>query len=167
MICTSPCDWSSPLTRRKTTAMCHEIPLFPNQSCWDSRYNWGRNFMAQSFTIRTVFSFSRFKTSSRHWSCLTDCSWWLFHDWMAWVADSQRHKASSLSSSSEKRVSCTALPISFRTDSKASHWSHCWLCWWSHLRVKQFSVGSLREYTLQWSATVDWDSICTYIKKWK
>ena len=123
-------DWSSPLFLRKTTEMCQEIPLFPNQSCWDSLYR--RNFMAQSLTISTVLSFSSWRTSILDLSCCTDRNWWAFHAWIDRFADSYRKRISSLSSSLRNSASCAASPTSCREPLRAWHWSHSSLCLWSH-----------------------------------
>ena len=92
------CHCSSSSFLLYTTDMCHDNPRLPNQSVWDSRYLWGRNFIAQSLTIKTV-SWSRASIASkRAWSWWADLSRWHFHDWMASTEALTKNRASSLSS---------------------------------------------------------------------
>ena len=50
------------------TVMCQLMPRFPNQSFWDSRYFFSKNFIAQSRTSGADVGFRLSRTSNRAWS---------------------------------------------------------------------------------------------------
>lgn len=151
--CTNPCHCRTPSTRRYTTDMCQDIPRLPNQSACDSRYLCGKNFIAQSFTMKTV-SWSRASmTSRRAWSWCADRNKWHFHDWMASVAWLVRYTASSLSSSVWNGALATASEMAASVEFRLSHCLHASSCLWSHCCRRSGLVQSLRANTLQWLAT--------------
>ena len=80
------------------TLICQEIPLLANQSACDSRYLWGKNFIAQSWVIEMELSSSSSKTSARALSCCTDLSKCAFHASKEWTACLYTYSTSSRSS---------------------------------------------------------------------
>ena len=150
-----PCHWSSPSTHWYTTEMCHDRPRFPNQSVCDSLYLWGKNFIAQSLTIKTASGSRVSMISKRAWSWWADLSKWHIHDLIERVEEFARYLASSLSSSVANEASLTASMMLFRVECRLSHCSHISSWLWSHCCCRSGSVVSLRAKTLQWLATGD------------
>ena len=142
------------------------MPLFPNQSVWVSRYFSGKNFIAQSWVIRTSLKFNSCSTSMRHLSCWRTRSWWAFQVWMACTACWQEYIISSRSSSDRLLVLClTEASMLERTESSPSQEEQDWSWAWSHVPWKWSSLGSLSAYTAQWSATRDPCVIWTCLKR--
>ena len=125
-----PCHWRFPSQRRYTTEMCQDIPRFPNQS--DSLYFCDRNFMAQSLTIKTVFSSGFSKASVLALSWLAHLTMWAFHDIIASSAVWNVYMASSLSVLFQN---CVVMRNFFISDKLQRSFSHTpqvvYHIWWT------------------------------------
>jgi len=144
--------WS---TLRYATDICHDIPLFPNQSAGGSWYFCGMNFMAQSLTSSTVCSGRSWSSSKRAWSCLA-----IIKDGTSMHGSLEqrcgRGKRPHLDHLRCKMESLlTASPISLSANAKLVCWSQVWMWMWVHDCLKFLSEGSLREEVLQCSALGD------------
>ena len=161
IICTNPCDSNWSAWRRTTTHIDQEMLRLPNQSDWDSRYLRGRNFMAQSWVIKTEPLSSYVRIFNLDWSCLTVRSWWAFQGWIMSLLCFTKYVALSWSFFVWKEASSTATWISSRKVPSSSHWKQWapWVCW--HFCWKQLSLGSLKGYDIQWYAMVASSSTCT------
>ena len=122
----------SPLLLLIATGTCHDIPLFPNQSDWLSRYLRGRYFIAQSSTKRMDEALRLLTMSSLHSSWFTERNKWAFQPsilCLAWEIT----KASSSFSLSEHLAVANPSSISLTTDETSKQWSQLSQWTWSQV----------------------------------
>ena len=123
---------------------------------WVSRYFWGRNFITQSFVIKTSVEFRSRKMLTQHLSCWRERSWCAFQAFMACRACWYAYIMSSRSSlESVVTLSCRAASMLERTDLSRSHEEQARLWGWLQEWRKWRFSGSPRAYEVQWSATED------------
>ena len=154
-------------SRLTTTLMCHDIPLFPNQSVWVSLYFCGKNFIAQSWVIKTEFSSSLARISVWALSCWMERSWCCFHASIAAIDCWQVNITSSRSSSGSFSAELfTNDFMEARVDFSCSQDEQEWSWRWLHLEEKRGCFWSLKACTQQWSGTFDASETCTCKNIW-
>ena len=122
---------------RMATVTCQDIPRFPNQSVWLSRYFRGINFIAQSWTRRTDVSSRPSSMPNLALSWFTERNRWDFHAFTSRFALSVKKVSSSLTSFETSSGPITVFSITFSISSMTTasplHWLQQSLWWWEQV----------------------------------